>query len=151
MWLIVCCFSVSDEHGQTSNVIWFSTTWLLVFWLEVANKKPSFTKPAGTWIEIYCYKNLILHSHRILYPNSARYAWKMLFANASKITRNWFLTLQPDIFLIICNLPKWAQEREWIWYEHLMLYNVFAYAQIYALIYLRTYVKERKASSKFLH
>ena len=40
------------KHGQTSNVIWLSTTWLLIFWLEVANKKPLFTKPASRWIEI---------------------------------------------------------------------------------------------------
>ena len=38
------------------------------------------------------------------------YVGKMLFANTSKIIRNWFLTLQPDIFKIICNLPKWAKE-----------------------------------------
>ena len=55
------------------------------------------------------------------------------------------------IFLkIICNLPKWAQERVWMQYEHLMLYNIFVDALIYALIYLCTYVKERKASLKFL-
>ena len=42
------------KHGQTSNVIWLSTTWLLIFRLEVANKKPLFTKPASTWIEISC-------------------------------------------------------------------------------------------------
>ena len=35
------------KHGQTSNVIWLSTTWLLIFRLEVANKKPLLTlKPA---------------------------------------------------------------------------------------------------------
>ena len=39
---------------------------------------------------------------------------KILLANARKIIRNWFLTLQPDIFKIICNLLKWAQERAWI-------------------------------------
>ena len=39
------------------------------------------------------------------------YTGKMLFANASKIITNWFLTLQPDIFKIICNLPKRAQEK----------------------------------------
>ena len=54
MWLIVRYFSISDKHGQTSNVIWLSTTWLLIFRLEVANKKPLFTKPASTWIEISC-------------------------------------------------------------------------------------------------
>ena len=37
---------------------------------------------------------------------------KMVFANASKMI-NWFLTLQPDLFKIICNLPKWAQEKAW--------------------------------------
>ena len=43
------------KHGQTSNVIWLSTTWLLIFRLEVANKKPLFTtKPASIWIEISC-------------------------------------------------------------------------------------------------
>ena len=43
------------KHGHTSNVIWLSTTWLLIFWLEVANKKPSFTtKTASIWIEISC-------------------------------------------------------------------------------------------------
>ena len=40
--------SGSDKHAQTSNVIWLSTTWLLIFRLEVANKKPLFTKPAST-------------------------------------------------------------------------------------------------------
>ena len=47
-------FSVSDKYGQTSNVIWLSTTWLLIFRLEVANKKSLFTKLASTWIEISC-------------------------------------------------------------------------------------------------
>ena len=43
------------KHGQTSNVIWLFTTWLLIFWLKVANKKPLFiTKPASIWIEISC-------------------------------------------------------------------------------------------------
>ena len=37
------------KHGQTSNVIWLSTTWLLIFRLEVANEKP-----ASIWIEISC-------------------------------------------------------------------------------------------------
>ena len=35
-------------------------------------------------------------------------------------------------------------------YEHLALYKIFVYALIYALIYLCTCVKERKAPSKFL-
>ena len=37
---------------------------------------------------------------------------KMLFAvknNALNILRNWFFTLQPDIFKIIYNLPKEAK------------------------------------------
>ena len=32
-----------------------------------------------------------------------------------------------------------------------MLYNIFVYALIYALIYLCTCAKERKGSLKFLH
>ena len=35
---------------------------------------------------------------------------RMLFAKTS-IIRNWFLTLQPNVFKTICNLPKWVQER----------------------------------------
>ena len=43
------------KHGQTSNAIWLSTTWLLIFQLEAPNKKPLFpTKPASIWIEICC-------------------------------------------------------------------------------------------------
>ena len=43
------------KHGQTSNVIWFSSTWLLIYWLVVANNKCLFnTKSASTWTEIFC-------------------------------------------------------------------------------------------------
>ena len=43
------------KHGQTCNVIWLSTTWLLIFQLVVANKKPLFTTTtASIWIEISC-------------------------------------------------------------------------------------------------
>ena len=52
----------------------------------------------------------------------------MSFSNASKILRNWFLTLRRDLLNFICNLPKWAQEKAWTQYEHLTLYNIFAYA-----------------------
>ena len=47
----------------------------------------------------------------------------MLFANASKIIRNWFLTLQPDIFKIISNLPKWTQERAVVTCPYPQIYN----------------------------
>ena len=40
--------SGSDKHAQTSNVIWLSTTWLLIFRLEVANKKPLFTTKSAS-------------------------------------------------------------------------------------------------------
>ena len=109
---MVRCFSVSDNHGQTSDVIWHSTTWSLIFWLEVASKKPLFTKPAIAEIEnFHCVKKvLIFTSTKFCTPGC--YIGKMLFAvrnNASKIIRNWFFTLQPDIFTIIYNLPKWAK------------------------------------------
>ena len=43
------------KHGQTSNVIWLSTTWLLIFRLVVANEKSLFTaKPASIWTESSC-------------------------------------------------------------------------------------------------
>ena len=57
MWLIVRYFSISDKHGQTSNVIWLSTTWLLIFRLEVANKKPLFTNYS---------QSLIVHELKLL-------------------------------------------------------------------------------------
>ena len=82
MWLNVPCFSVSDKHGQTSNVIWLSTTWLLIFRLEVGKKKLLFTKPSSTWIEISCYKDIIFHGYKISY-SSPGYTGKILFANAS--------------------------------------------------------------------
>ena len=41
-------FSVSDNHDQKKRL---STTWLLIFRLEVANKKPLSTKPAIARIE----------------------------------------------------------------------------------------------------
>ena len=113
MWLIVFFF-VSDEHGWTSNVIWLSPTWLLIFRLDVANKKPLFTKPASTWTEISCSKDKIFYSYKILYPTPGCYTGEMLFANGSKIIRNWFLTLQLDICKIIGDVPKWAQERAWM-------------------------------------
>ena len=57
MWFINCVmfFCKCFKHGPTSNVIWLSSTWLLIFRLEVANKKPLFaTKPSSIWIEISC-------------------------------------------------------------------------------------------------
>ena len=46
-------------------------------------------------------------------PSLVCYTGKM-FVNMSKIRTNCFLTLQSDIFKIICDLPKWAQESEWM-------------------------------------
>ena len=48
--LLIQCFSVSDKHGQTDNVIWLCTAWHLIFPLEVASKKPFFTtNSVSTW------------------------------------------------------------------------------------------------------
>ena len=63
-------------------------------------------------------QSLLLHElkfpvKKILLQNFVLYTGKMLFANASKIIRNWFLALQPDIFKIICNLLNGPQERAW--------------------------------------
>ena len=98
MWLTVRCFSVSDKHGQTSNVIWLSTMWLLIFRLEVAIKKSLFTKPANTWIKISCSKDITFYCCKILYPNSSCYRGKMLLENVSKFIKNWFLTLNLIFF-----------------------------------------------------
>ena len=50
------CFSVIDKHTWLNKrcYLTFHTTWLLIFWLEVANKKPVFAKPAITHIERFC-------------------------------------------------------------------------------------------------
>ena len=51
------------KHGQASNVIWPSITWLLIFQLEVSNKKPLFTtNPAS----IYINWNLLLKRYNFL-------------------------------------------------------------------------------------
>ena len=56
------------KHDQISNVIWLSTTWLLILRLEVAKKQPLFiTKPASIWIEISCWKGITFYSHKIFY------------------------------------------------------------------------------------
>ena len=47
-------------------------------------------------------------------PPPGCYTGKMLFAIASKTIKNWFLTLQPDVFNIIGNLPKCVQEKAWM-------------------------------------
>ena len=49
---------------------------------------------------------IIFHSYKILYHIPGCYTGKMMFANASKIIRSWFLTLQLDVFKIVCNLTK---------------------------------------------
>ena len=53
--------------------------------------------------------------------------------------------------IITCNLPKQAQERAWMSYEHLTLCNIFVYALIYALAYQCTCMKERQVALHFLH
>ena len=70
----------------------------LIFQLEVANKKPLFTKSASTWTEISWSKDTIFHTYKILYPTPGYYRGKMLSTSVSEIIRNWFLTLQLDIF-----------------------------------------------------
>ena len=42
-------------------------------------------------------KDIVFHGHKILHPTPGCYTGKILFANASKILRNWFLTLESDI------------------------------------------------------
>ena len=114
-WLILCCFSLSNKHGQTSNVIWLFTTWLLIFQLEVAKK--AFNRKAClyiNWSFLLKRYNCSQLQNFVSHPKGKCYTGKMLFANASKIIRNWFVTVQPNIFKIIFNLPKWAQERVWM-------------------------------------
>ena len=111
---------LSDNHAQRSNVIWLSTTWLLIF---------------RFWrLQIKSFYSQSLLVHELKFPGkkiwfftvtkfctlpSGCYTGKMLVAKASKTIRNWLSTLQPDIFKVICNLPKWAQERARMQYEPL--------------------------------
>ena len=90
------------KDGQTSKVIWLSTTWFLIYQQEVTNKKPLFTtNPASIWTEISSQKGITFCCCKnFLYtPTPGCYTGKMLFSNASKITRNWFLTLEPDNYV----------------------------------------------------
>ena len=125
------------KHSQTSSFIWISTTWLLIFQLEVANKKSLFTtKPASIWIEIFCQKRysfLQLQNFYIPQPRLLHCIGKKLFANMSKTTRNWFLTPQPDNYL---QFTKVGTRKGMD--EHLTLCNIFVYALIYAYSYLCT-------------
>ena len=51
------------KHGQASDVIWLSITWLLIFRLEVSNKRPLFTtNPAS----IYMNWNFLLKRYNFL-------------------------------------------------------------------------------------
>ena len=62
--------------------------------------------------------------------------------------RNWFLIIQPDNYLQFTKVGT-RKGMDIIW--ALDKYNIFVYALFYALIYLSTYAKERKALLKFLH
>ena len=64
--IIVRCFSLSDKHGQTSNVFDSPQHGFLIFQLKVVNKKPLLTTPASTRIEISCQKDIIFHGYKIL-------------------------------------------------------------------------------------
>ena len=75
--VINCALFFYSEHGQTSNLIWLSSTSLLIFRLEVANKKSLFSKSGSTWIEISCWKDIIFHAYKILYPTPGCYTGKM--------------------------------------------------------------------------
>ena len=103
-----------DKHGQTSDVIWLPTTGLLIIRLDSANKKAFINKACY-------YTNWIFKLKRFFTVKKCStpgcYTRKLLFANSSKIIRNWFLTLRPNIFKVIWNLPKWAQEKAWTLYK----------------------------------
>ena len=137
-------FSVSDKHGQRSNVNWLSTSWLLIFRQEVANKKPLFTKPAITWIGISCEKDIIFHGYKILHPTPGCYTGKMLFFNVSKIIKKLVFNTSTWYFLFICNLPKWVQRKD--------MNVIWALDAIYICLctnlctYLFTHLCERKKS-----
>ena len=94
MWLIVRCFSISDKNGQITNVIWLSTT---SFGWKLQMKSP-YSKSLLVHELEFPVKNMIFHGYRTVYPTPGCRTGKMFFTNASKTIRNWFLTLQPDIF-----------------------------------------------------
>ena len=131
MWLIVCCFSVSDKHGQTCNVIWLSSTWFYGFEsFDWRLQTKSFYSQNLNWQYMNCtwiYSQYMNWNYLIKRYNFSQLQsfvpmlllGKMLFANTSKIVRTWFLTLQPDIFKLFaiyqsglkkgheCNMSTW--------------------------------------------
>ena len=82
------------------------------------------------------YQSLLLHKSNFpikkvyfflttKFCNSGYYTGKMLLAvkNVPKIIWNWFLTLFPEIFKIICNLPMWAMHRAYIHRAYIHTYT----------------------------
>ena len=114
MCLTVRCFSVSDKHGQTSNVVWLSTR------LKIKS--------------LYS-QSLLLHRENV-------FCWCI------KIIRNWFLILEPDIFLNYLQFTKAGRRKDMdvIWAPDVKQY-IF-YALIYALTYLMRLCERKKSFIK---
>ena len=90
----------------------------------------------------------VLQLQRFIYaPSLAATQGKrcLLMCQKSQETGSWHLNL-----IIICNLPKWAHRKGHGCNMSTWCYIIYLFMQIYALIFLCTCVKERKASSKFL-
>ena len=125
--MINCALFFYSEHGQTSNLIWLSSTLLLIFRLEVANKKSLFSKSGSTWIEISCWKDIIFHGYKILYPTPGCYTGKMCLLMHQKSYKKLILNTSTWYFLSYLQFTKvgrrkgmdviWALDS--IWYIYL--------------------------------
>ena len=144
MWLIVRCFSVTAKHGQTSNVIWLSTTWLLIFWLEVANKKPLFTKPA-IWQELkFPVKKISFFTvTKICTPPQAAIQGKYCLLMRQKSLETLYTSTWHSLNYLQITKVGTRKGMDVIW--ALAVYNIFVYALIYAVC-LYMHLCERKKS-----
>ena len=110
------------------------------------------------WLVVHCFSvhifmnwNFLVKRHNYSWLQNflphppGCYTGKMLFANASKTITNWFLTLQPDIFKIICNLPNWHRIEL---RRNISTWRYVIYQLIYSLIYLCTMCERKKSVIK---
>ena len=139
------CFSVNNKHGQTSNVIWLSRTWLLIFQLKVANKKLLFTKPASTWIEISCYKDIIFSRLQNFVPHTRLLHRENIFCWCFKNHKKLVFDTSTWYFLNYLQSTKVGTRKSMgiIW--TLDAIYLFIHLSMRLFIYLYFCVKERKA------
>ena len=123
MWLIARCFSVRDKHDLGSNVIWLPTTWLLIFWLDVAN----IYKACQSMNWNFLFKRDNFSRLQTFVPEPRLLHREMSFAITSKIIRNWFLILQSNT---LQSLDSHFEKKKYSKWAHNCSFSVFFYLSL---------------------